>query len=98
LAKALELSQSICDRIEVQRRQEKTDHGKTNTEMDIPFMFAFRVLYNIGIIYLLVGSLQVGHNVTKKRKQETYIFFTRLAIYFRNRHHFICISYTQWIR
>lgn len=56
LAKALELSQSICDRIEVQRRQEKTD----NTEMDIPFMFAFRVLYNIGIIYLLVGSLQVG--------------------------------------
>jgi hypothetical protein len=27
--------------------------------MDIPFMFAFRVLYNIGVIYLLVGSLQV---------------------------------------
>jgi hypothetical protein len=57
LAKALELSQSICDRIEVQRRQEKTDHRAT--EMDIPFMFAFRVLYNIGVIYLLVGSLQV---------------------------------------
>ncbi|KAI8645756.1 hypothetical protein BD408DRAFT_411480 [Parasitella parasitica] len=58
LAKALELSQSICDRIEVQRRQEKTDYGRTSTEMDIPFMFAFRVLYNIGVIYLLVGSLE----------------------------------------
>ncbi|KAG2231004.1 hypothetical protein INT48_001611 [Thamnidium elegans] len=58
LAKALELSQTICDRIEVQRRQEKTDNGRTKTEMDIPFMFAFRVLYNIGVIYLLVGSLQ----------------------------------------
>ncbi|KAI8066196.1 uncharacterized protein B0P05DRAFT_553331 [Gilbertella persicaria] len=56
LAKALELSQTICDRIEVQRRQEKTD--KPSAEMDIPFMFAFRVLYNIGVIYLLVGSLQ----------------------------------------
>ncbi|KAI9468502.1 MAG: hypothetical protein EXX96DRAFT_612844 [Benjaminiella poitrasii] len=58
LAKALELSQSICDRIEVQRRQEKTDYSRTSTDMDIPFMFAFRVLYSIGIIYLLVGSLQ----------------------------------------
>ncbi|KAI8974997.1 hypothetical protein BDB01DRAFT_853651 [Pilobolus umbonatus] len=56
LAKALELSQSICDRIEIQRRQERGD--RTSTEMDIPFMFAFRVLYNIGVIYLLVGSLQ----------------------------------------
>ncbi|CAO3690764.1 unnamed protein product [Rhizopus stolonifer] len=51
LAKALELSQNICDRIEKQRKK------KTDNE-DIPFMFAFRVLYNIGIIYLLVGSLQ----------------------------------------
>ncbi|KAI9243706.1 hypothetical protein BY458DRAFT_530370 [Sporodiniella umbellata] len=51
LAKALELSQSICDRIENQRKKKK--------EVDnIPFMFAFRVLYNISIIYLLVGSLQ----------------------------------------
>ncbi|KAK4514684.1 uncharacterized protein ATC70_002285 [Mucor velutinosus] len=58
LAKALELSQSICDRIEVQRRQEKTEYSRNSTEMDIPFMFAFRVLYNIGVIYLLVGSLQ----------------------------------------
>jgi hypothetical protein len=58
LAKALELSQSICDRIEEQRRQEKTDSNRA-TDMDIPFMFAFRVLYNIGVIYLLVGSLQV---------------------------------------
>ncbi|KAI7888364.1 uncharacterized protein EV154DRAFT_518044 [Mucor mucedo] len=58
LAKALELSQSICDRIEVQRRQEKTDNNRASSEMDIPFMFAFRVLYNIGVIYLLVGSLQ----------------------------------------
>jgi hypothetical protein len=31
----------------------------TLSDTDIPFMFAFRVLYNIGIIYLLVGSLQV---------------------------------------
>ncbi|KAI8975612.1 hypothetical protein BDF20DRAFT_879626 [Mycotypha africana] len=77
LAKALELSQTICDRIEVHRRQEKTEPNrsskassatssslsnpitsKLSTDMDIPFMFAFRVLYNIGIIYLLVGSLQ----------------------------------------
>ncbi|KAI9340610.1 hypothetical protein BD770DRAFT_399569 [Pilaira anomala] len=58
LAKALELSQTICDRIEVQRRQEKTENNRAKTEMDIPFMFAFRVLYNIGVIYLLVGSLQ----------------------------------------
>ncbi|KAI8359092.1 hypothetical protein EDC96DRAFT_514161 [Choanephora cucurbitarum] len=58
LAKALELSQTICDRIEAQRRQEKTDYGRSSSEMDIPFMFAFRVLYNIGVIYLLVGSLQ----------------------------------------
>ncbi|KAI8881580.1 hypothetical protein K501DRAFT_324441 [Backusella circina FSU 941] len=57
LAKALELSQSICDRIEEQRRQEKTEINRA-TDMDIPFMFAFRVLYNIGVIYLLVGSLQ----------------------------------------
>ncbi|KAI7898059.1 uncharacterized protein BX663DRAFT_526039 [Cokeromyces recurvatus] len=58
LAKALELSQTICDRIEVQRRQEKTDYSRSSIDMDIPFMFAFRVLYSIGIIYLLVGSLQ----------------------------------------
>lgn len=58
LGKALDLSQSICDRIEVQRRQEKTDAQKASSEYDIPFMFAFRVLYNISVIYLLVGSLQ----------------------------------------
>ncbi|KAG1051630.1 hypothetical protein G6F43_006173 [Rhizopus delemar] len=59
LAKALELSQDICDRIDKQRRQEKTGEGNmTLSDTDIPFMFAFRVLYNIGIIYLLVGSLQ----------------------------------------
>ncbi|KAI9310757.1 hypothetical protein BX666DRAFT_2032687 [Dichotomocladium elegans] len=57
LAKALKLSQSICDRIEIQRRQEKKD-TESLSEYDIPFMFAFRVLYNIGVIYLLVGSLQ----------------------------------------
>jgi hypothetical protein len=57
LAKALELSQSICDRIDAQRREEKT-HGES-VDADIPLMFTFRVLYNIGIIYLLVGSLQV---------------------------------------
>ncbi|KAI8137834.1 hypothetical protein BJV82DRAFT_326732 [Fennellomyces sp. T-0311] len=57
LAKALKLSQSICDRIEMQRRQEKGD-GVKAPEFDIPFMFAFRVLYNIGVIYLLVGSIQ----------------------------------------
>ncbi|KAI9496434.1 hypothetical protein BDB00DRAFT_869374 [Zychaea mexicana] len=57
LAKALKLSQSICDRIEVQRRQEKGEGSKA-PEFDIPFMFAFRVLYNIGVIYLLVGSIQ----------------------------------------
>ncbi|CAO3660128.1 hypothetical protein CU097_013312 [Rhizopus azygosporus] len=56
LAKALELSQNICDRIDAQRREEKT-HGES-VDADIPLMFTFRVLYNIGIIYLLVGSLQ----------------------------------------
>ncbi|KAI8084812.1 uncharacterized protein BX664DRAFT_337837 [Halteromyces radiatus] len=56
LSKALKLSQSICDRIEAQRRQRK---GKSHLiEYNIPFMFAFRVLYTIGVIYLLVGSLQ----------------------------------------
>ncbi|ORX61716.1 hypothetical protein DM01DRAFT_1332305 [Hesseltinella vesiculosa] len=54
LSKALKLSQSICDRIETQRRQGK-DMAQ---EYNIPFMFAFRVLYTIGVIYLLVGSLQ----------------------------------------
>ncbi|RCH85841.1 hypothetical protein CU098_002908, partial [Rhizopus stolonifer] len=53
LSKALELSQSICDRIEIYRQNHKQDA----TESDIPFLFAFRVLYNIGVIYLLVGSL-----------------------------------------
>ncbi|KAI9244818.1 hypothetical protein BDA99DRAFT_293163 [Phascolomyces articulosus] len=57
LAKALKLSQNICDRIEMQRRQEKGEGSKA-PEFDIPFMFAFRVLYNIGVIYLLVGSIQ----------------------------------------
>lgn len=42
----------------MQRRQEKTDAQKASSEYDIPFMFAFRVLYNISVIYLLVGSLQ----------------------------------------
>ncbi|CAO3618331.1 unnamed protein product [Cunninghamella echinulata] len=56
LSKALKLSQIICDRIELQRRQinDKDQLGENN----IPFMFAFRVLYTIGVIYLLVGSLQ----------------------------------------
>ncbi|KAI9350964.1 hypothetical protein BD770DRAFT_393997 [Pilaira anomala] len=57
LAKALKLSQSICDRIEEQRRKYKKENDSTPPEFDIPFMFAFRVLYNIGVIYLLVGSL-----------------------------------------
>ncbi|KAL0093528.1 hypothetical protein F4703DRAFT_1730022, partial [Phycomyces blakesleeanus] len=57
LAKALKLSQTICDRIELQRRREKKDSA-SELEFEIPFMFAFRVLYNIGVIYLLVGSLQ----------------------------------------
>ncbi|KAI9289172.1 hypothetical protein BC943DRAFT_130592 [Umbelopsis sp. AD052] len=59
LAKALKLSQSLCDRIEIQRSKEKAAI-LTNTvqELDIPFMLAFRVLYNIGIIYLLVGNIQ----------------------------------------
>ncbi|KAI8334023.1 hypothetical protein BC941DRAFT_495762 [Chlamydoabsidia padenii] len=56
LSKALKLSQSICDRIEVQRRQGKEKAHLV--EYNIPFMFAFRVLYTIGVIYLLVGSLQ----------------------------------------
>jgi hypothetical protein len=61
LAKALKLSQSLCDRIEIQRSKEKAAI-LTNAvqELDIPFMLAFRVLYNIGIIYLLVGNIQVG--------------------------------------
>ncbi|CAO3643802.1 unnamed protein product [Cunninghamella blakesleeana] len=53
LAKALELSQIICDRIEVERRNEKKSE-----DLNIPFMFAFRVLYSIAVIYLLVGSVQ----------------------------------------
>ncbi|KAI9309208.1 hypothetical protein BJ944DRAFT_245922 [Cunninghamella echinulata] len=53
LAKALELSQTICDRIEAERRNENKSE-----ELDIPFMFAFRVLYSIAVIYLLVGSVQ----------------------------------------
>ncbi|GAA5805248.1 hypothetical protein HPULCUR_010762 [Helicostylum pulchrum] len=57
LAKALKLSQSICDRIEEHRRKYKKENDSTPPEFDIPFMFAFRVLYNIGVIYLLVGSL-----------------------------------------
>ncbi|KAI8883979.1 hypothetical protein K501DRAFT_248726 [Backusella circina FSU 941] len=57
LAKALKLSQSICDRIELHRRQYKKESEVTSSEFDIPFMFAFRVLYNIGVIYLLVGSI-----------------------------------------
>jgi hypothetical protein len=62
LAKALKLSQSLCDRIEIQRSKEKAAI-LTNAvqELDIPFMLAFRVLYNIGIIYLLVGNIQVSH-------------------------------------
>ncbi|KAF7720856.1 hypothetical protein EC973_005900 [Apophysomyces ossiformis] len=58
LAKALRLSQTICDRIELQRRRDKKENISRSPELDIPFMFAFRVLYNIGVIYLLVGSLQ----------------------------------------
>ncbi|CAO3627479.1 unnamed protein product [Mucor hiemalis] len=57
LAKALKLSQAICDRIELQRRTFKKEINGAPPEFDIPFMFAFRILYNIGIIYLLVGSL-----------------------------------------
>lgn len=57
LAKALKLSQAICDRIEIQRRRFKKEIDSAPPEFDIPFMFAFRILYNIGIIYLLVGSL-----------------------------------------
>ncbi|ORX50880.1 hypothetical protein DM01DRAFT_317228 [Hesseltinella vesiculosa] len=56
LALALELSQVICDRIEVERRKERSTE-KSDVPA-IPFMFAFRVLYNIAIIYLLVGSIQ----------------------------------------
>ncbi|KAH8553869.1 hypothetical protein BGW37DRAFT_517621 [Umbelopsis sp. PMI_123] len=59
LAKALKLSQSLCDRIEIQRSKEKAAIlTSTVQELDIPFMLAFRVLYNIGIIYLLVGNIQ----------------------------------------
>ena len=50
----------------MQRRQEKGE-GSKPPEFDIPFMFAFRVLYNIGVIYLLVGSIQV-HNIDHFRK------------------------------
>ncbi|GAN09165.1 hypothetical protein MAM1_0247c08687 [Mucor ambiguus] len=56
LAKALKLSQSICDRIEVQRQKYKNE-SETPPELEVPFMFAFRVLYNISVIYLLVDSL-----------------------------------------
>lgn len=60
LAKALKLSQNLCDRIEVQRAKEKAAMLTSSMqELDIPFMLAFRVLYNIGIIYLMVGNIQV---------------------------------------
>lgn len=59
LAKALKLSQNLCDRIEVQRAKEKAAMLTSSMqELDIPFMLAFRVLYNIGIIYLMVGNIQ----------------------------------------
>ncbi|KAI8344441.1 hypothetical protein BC941DRAFT_464662 [Chlamydoabsidia padenii] len=60
LAKALELSQTICDRIEVERRKGKSgpQNKSKAPELNIPFMLAFRVLYNIAVIYLLVGSIQ----------------------------------------
>ena len=54
----------------MQRRQEKGD-GVKAPEFDIPFMFAFRVLYNIGVIYLLVGSIQV--NLKKKHAHLSYV-------------------------
>lgn len=61
LAKALKLSQALCDRIEVQRSKEKaTILTSAAQELDIPFMLAFRILYNIGIIYLLVGNIQAS--------------------------------------
>ncbi|KAK4510502.1 uncharacterized protein ATC70_004933 [Mucor velutinosus] len=56
MAKALKLSQSICDRIEAQRQRYKNE-SETPPELEVPFMFAFRVLYNISVIYLLVGSI-----------------------------------------
>lgn len=92
LAKALELSQTICDRIEVQRRQEKTDNGRINTEMDIPFMFAFRVLYNIGVIYLLVGSLQVSLHLYPFLYCQASNHTHPTAIYIGNCNHLVCIS------
>ncbi|KAI9025284.1 hypothetical protein CLU79DRAFT_82986 [Phycomyces nitens] len=59
LAKALKLSQTICDRIELQRRREKKECA-SELEFEIPFMFAFRVLYNIGVIYLLQSTLEIA--------------------------------------
>lgn len=50
----------MCDRIEAHRRNYKKEDDSTPSEFDIPFMFAFRVLYSIGVIYLLVGSLPVS--------------------------------------
>ncbi|KAG2180948.1 hypothetical protein INT43_008528, partial [Umbelopsis isabellina] len=57
LAMALKLNQELCDRIEVQRSKEKLGTEKESLVHEIPFMFAFRVLYTISIIYLLVGSI-----------------------------------------
>ncbi|KAI9485785.1 MAG: hypothetical protein EXX96DRAFT_613639 [Benjaminiella poitrasii] len=54
LAKALQLSQTICDRIEDYRRKAREDNNCD--KVDIPFMFTFRVLYSIAVIYLLSGS------------------------------------------
>lgn len=60
-------------------------------------MFAFRVLYNIAVIYLLVGSIQV-----KKRafyRSETVVcvlkfpFYLLPAIHTGDRHHSLGVSY-----
>jgi hypothetical protein len=76
LAKALRLSQSICDRIEVHRRKYKKENDSTPPEFDIPFMFAFRVLYNIGVIYLLVGSLPVSASASAFTSKPTLFINT----------------------
>ncbi|KAG2176559.1 hypothetical protein INT44_007222, partial [Umbelopsis vinacea] len=57
LSTALKLNQELCDRIEAQRRKEKLGNDKDAFVHEVPFMFAFRVLYTISIIYLLVGSI-----------------------------------------
>ncbi|KAH8550773.1 hypothetical protein BGW37DRAFT_495790 [Umbelopsis sp. PMI_123] len=57
LSTALKLNQELCDRIEAQRRKEKLGNDKESLVHEVPFMFAFRVLYTISIIYLLVGSI-----------------------------------------